>query len=53
MNNKKFDYILAGIDFSLAAFDIYWGLSYNNPISLVLAAFLIICGVTFIWKEED
>ena len=53
MNSKNSNRILATIDFSLAAFDIYWGLSYNNPISLVLAAFLIICGVTFIWKEED
>lgn len=53
MNSKKFDYILVGIDFSLGAFDIYWGLSHNDPVSLVLAAFLFICGITLMWKEED
>lgn len=53
MNSKKSDYILAGIDFSLAAFNIYWGISHDNPISLVLAAFLLVCGITFMRKEED
>lgn len=52
MNSKKSNYILVGIDFSLAAFDIYWGLSHNNPISLVLAALLIVCGFTVL-KGED
>lgn len=52
MNSKKSNRILAGIDFSLAAFDIYWGLSYGNPMSLVLAAFLIICGVGLLMGED-
>jgi len=45
MNNKKINYVIAGIDFACVGFNIYWAISHNNPFSIIAAILCLIGGI--------
>lgn len=44
MNNKKINYVAAGINFACVGFNIYWAISHNNPFSIIAAILCLIGG---------
>ena len=45
MNNKKINYIAAGVNFACVGFNIYWAISHNNPFSIVAAILCLVGGI--------
>ena len=46
------NYIMAGIVFALVPFNIYWGITYNNPGSFLAAVICFVAGIMNIMVKE-